>query len=375
MRKGGGQGTLAYNKRWVLGLGFKKNFFDKEETMSELIHKKLGMVLLVLVICFLVTPISSIAHAKKTDIKITTVQMPSQQMGRFIIEFAKKVNSDPELKDKVQIKAFTSAQLYSGKEELEALSRAELEMAFVIGSKPEVLDPVFQIHNLPFLFPNLDVGFKVFDSEVGRKYLWSKFDKHNIRFLGISFSGTPVIFNSKRPILWPKDFKGLKLRSYGRMSKAELEALGATAVVTASEETFSALQQGVIDGGITPAAVYLKRKYYSIQKYVTDTGMMNLSSGILLANSGFWKELPVDVRSKLEAILTNMIAEDRAAMIGADKENFKLIASKGNEVHHLTAEQVEAWKEAMSGVYDEFGPEIGPEVIEKLRAEAKALSN
>ena len=343
--------------------------------MSQLIHKKLGVLLLVLGVCFFVTPLPSIVHAQKIVIKISTVQLPAQQMGRFIIEFAKKVNSDPELKDKVQVKAFTSAQLYSGKEELEAVSRGELEMAFVIGSKPEVLDPVFQIHNLPFFFPSLDVGFKVFDSEVGRRYLWSKFDKHNIRFLGISFSGTPVISNSKRQLLWPKDFRGLKLRSYGRMSKAQLEALGATAVVTASEETFSAIQQGVIDGGITPAAVYLKRKYYSIQKYVTDTGMMNLSSGILLASSSFWKELPVDVRSKLEAILANLIAEDRASMIAADESNFKSIESKGNEVHHLTAEQVEAWKKAMSGIYDEFGPEIGLEVIEKLRAEAKALSN
>ncbi len=341
--------------------------------MEGLIKKRSILWILILAFSFIFT-VHTNAYAKKIVIKISTVQMPRQQMGEFSLKFAKVVSSDPDLKDKVEIKVYPSAQLYSGKEELEALTRGELEMAFVIGSKPEVLDPAFQILNLPFIFPSLDVGFKVLASETGKKYLWSKLDKHNIKFLGIAFSGTPVVSNSKHPILMPDDFKGLKMRSYGRISKSTLEALGATCIVTASEETFGALQQGMIDGLLTPNAVYMARKYYTIQKYVTDTGTMNLSNGQLFASAKFWAGLPDDVRSKLETILDKMIAENNQEYVEKDKQIFKEIEAKGNEVSHLTPEQTKAWKEATRSIYTDYGPEIGEDVIEKIEAEVERLS-
>ena len=166
----------------------------------KFMRKTPGFLFLAVIVAFLVMPLSN-AQAAKIIIKITTVQMPVQQMGKFALDFAKNVKNDPFLKDKVEVRAYPSAQLYSGEQELAALSRGELEMAFVIGSKPEVLDPAFQVLNLPYLFPSVEVGLEVLTGETGKKYLWSKFDKHNIRFMGIVFSGTIIISNSKRPLL------------------------------------------------------------------------------------------------------------------------------------------------------------------------------
>lgn len=339
----------------------------------KFMRKTPGLLFLAVIVAFLVMPLSN-AQAAKIIIKITTVQMPVQQMGKFALDFAKNVKNDPFLKDKVEVRAYPSAQLYSGEQELSALSRGELEMAFVIGSKPEVLDPAFQVLNLPYLFPSVEVGLKVLTGETGRKYLWSKFDKHNIRFMGIVFSGSIIISNSKRPVLMPADFVGLKLRSYGRMAKSMLEDLGANAIVTASEETFGALQQGMIDGAIVPDAVYLARKYYTIQKYVSVPGMINFSNGQLLANTGFWNGLPSDVRSRLEAMLDKMLAENNREYISQDKNVLKTIAAKGNEVSYLTPEQQKAWAKATEKMYDEYGPEIGEGLIDHIRAAIKATT-
>lgn len=335
--------------------------------------KRFGLVLFITLPLLLTMAISDV-QAKKIVIKASTVQMPKQQMGRYLLKLADTVKKDGVLKDKVDLKIYPSAQLYSGDAEIQAVSKGELEIAFVIGSKPTILDPIFQAWELPFLFPSMDAALEILRGDIGDE-IFSRLEKYGIFCKGVAFSGTPVISNSKRPILWPKDFEGLKLRSYGRITKSSLEALGATGIVTASEETFSALQQGMIDGLITPNAVYMKRKYYTIQKYVTDTGTFNWSCGILFVNKNFWEGLPEDIRTRLGQIMTDLVEENNREMIEKDKEVFQQIEAEGNKLYRLSPEHVAAWKEATRVVYDKFGPEIGVDLIKKIQARGEELSN
>lgn len=310
--------------------------------------------------------------AKKISIKFTTIQMPAQQMGKAALKLGKTVNS--QLGDKVQMKVFTSAQLYRGKEEIEALMRGEIQMAFVIGSRLETIDPSLQCFKLPYIFENVDVAYKVIDGPFGEK-LFKKLPPRNLKFLGLVNAGNVVFSNAKRPLKLPKDFEGLKMRSYGRMGKDTAAGLGATAVVTASSETFSALQTGVIDGVMTPNSVYLKRKYDTIQKYVTDGGLVNFTNTVLLANIKFWNGLPGDVRSRLEGLIDSMTAEMRAEMKEDNKKIFDQIRAAKNEVHHLTEEETAAWKKALQPLYDKYGPEIGQDFIDNLNKEVARLSH
>jgi C4-dicarboxylate-binding protein DctP len=348
------------------------NTYERRVNMKRFKGKKFGLVMVIAISLMLSIAISDV-QAKKIVIKASTVQMPRQQMGRFLLKLADVVNGDNELKDKVQVNVYPSAQLYSGEGEIQAVSKGELEMAFVIGSKPTILDPAFQVWELPFVFPSIDGAIKILGGEIGKE-LFAKLDKYDIVGLGMAFSGTPVISNSKKPLLWPKDFEGMKLRSYGRITKSSLEALGATAIVTASEETFSALQQGMIDGLITPNDVYMKRKYYTIQKYVTDTGTFNWSCGILLVSTKFWNGLPEDVREKLGNILSRLLDENNREMVENNQQVFKDIEATGNQIFRLTPEQQVAWKKATRVVYDKFGPEIGMDLIKKIEAKGEELS-
>ncbi|MBW1736659.1 MAG: TRAP transporter substrate-binding protein DctP [Deltaproteobacteria bacterium] len=324
--------------------------------------------LLALIIVFSVTK----SHAKKITIKLTTIQMPKQQMGKACLKFGKTVNS--KLGDRVKVKVYPSAQLYRSKEEIEALMRNEIDMSFVIGSKLEVLDPSLQAFKLPFLFPDVKTAYALIDGEIGSK-LFAKLPGQGLQFLGLVNAGNVVLSNSKRPLLMPDDFKGLKMRSFGRMGKDTLEALGAQAVVTASSETFSALQQGVIDGLATPNSVYLKRKYETIQKYVTDGGMINFTNIVLLANNDFWKGLPDDLRVEIKKVVDDLISEMRREMDEKNQQIFNKIREAGNEVHTLTPEQVVSWKKALQSVYDKYGPEIGLPLIEKMKKKIAELNS
>lgn len=338
--------------------------------MKKMMRKR--TVLAVAVAAIFLFSFSESLAAKKINIKLTTIQLPKQQMGKAVLEVGKRVKK--QLGDRVNMRVYTSAQLYRGKEEIEALMRGELQMSFVIGSRLETIDPAYQSFKLPYLYTSVDAAYKVFEGPMGKE-IFARIEKANLKYLGIVHSGNVVFSNAKRPLLLPKDFKGLKIRSYGRMGKDTAAGLGATAVVTASSETFSALQTGVIDGVMTPNSVYLKRKYDTIQKYVTDAGMLNFTNVFVLANLKFWNGLPNDIRSELTNILNGVIAEMRQEMKDNNEKIFDDIRAAGNEVFTLTPQQVAVWKKTLRPLYDKYGPSIGIDLVKRLEKEIAKYSN
>jgi C4-dicarboxylate-binding protein DctP len=315
---------------------------------------------------------TSDAKAAPLDIKITTVQMRNQQMGEAIDRLAKYVNADPKLKDKVRIRTYPAAQLYTGQEESQAVMKGEIQMAFVIGSALELIDPSLELVKLPFLFPDVDAGYKILEGPVGSK-LFSKLNGKGLAVLAMASSGDVVISNSKRPIKNVDDFKGLKMRSFGRMGAATLKTLGAMSIVTASEETYTALQQGVIEGCTVPAVVFLARKYYDVQKYVTGAGMMNATYVFVIANKEWWEKLPADVKGPLGVQMARLEKEMRADIEVDNKKVFQQIAAKGPQVHMMTATEAATFKKTLQPVYQEFAPKIGADLVKEAQQEAEKL--
>ena len=315
----------------------------------------------------------SSAFAAPIEIKITTVQLRQQQMGEGIERLAKYINADAKLKDKVRVRTYPAAQLYTGQEEIQAVIKGEIQMAYVIGSAVEPIDTSLELLKLPFLFPDVDALYKVLDGPVGQR-LFSKLKEKGVIVSSIASSGDVVISNSKRPIKNVEDFKGLKMRSFGRMGAATLKALGALSIVTASEETYTALQQGVIEGCTVPNIVFLARKYYDVQKYVTGAGMLNATLAFILVNKDWWEKLPADVRSELGSIIKRLEKEQRAEIEVDNKKVFDQIAAKGCQVHMLTAAEQAAFKKALQPVYTEFTPVIGADLVKETQTAIERLS-
>ncbi len=309
--------------------------------------------------------------AAPIDIKITTVQLRQQQMGIGIERLAKYINADAKLKDKVRVRTYPAAQLYTGQEETQALIKGEIQMSYVIASSMDLVHPSMEMWKLPYLFPDIETGYKVMDGPVGKK-AFANVETKGLTIVGSVSSGTVAVSNSKHPIKKVEDFKGLKMRSFGPMGATTLRALGAMAVVTASEETYSSLQQGVIDGATTPAGVFFARKYYDVQKYVTNPGMMNATFGFLVANSNWWKGLPADVRSGISEAIKRLMKEQRQEIVVDDEKVFDQIKAKGCQVIVLTPAEEASWKAALQPVYTEFGPKIGSDLVKEAQKEAES---
>jgi C4-dicarboxylate-binding protein DctP len=263
--------------------------------------------------------------------------------------------------------------LYTGQEETQAVIKGEIQMAYVIASSMDLLHPSMELWKLPYLFPNIETSYKIMDGPVGKK-AFANVEAKGTKIVGSVSSGTVIVSNSKRPLRNVEDFKGLKMRSFGPMGATTLKGLGAMAVVTASEETYTALQTGVIDGATTPAGVFFARKYYDVQKFATNAGMLNATFGFIIANTSWWNGLPPDIKSGLSDVIQRLIKEQRAEILDDDKKIFSQIAAKGVQVITLTPAEEMSWKKALQVVYQEFSPKIGADLVKEAQLEAEMLS-
>lgn len=320
---------------------------------------------------FLLTELTEGMAQQPVDIKITTVQLRHQQMGVGIERFAKYAQE--KLKDKVRIRTYPAAQLYTGQEEVQAAIKGEIQMAYVIASSMDLVHPSMELWKLPYLFPDIETGYKVMDGPVGKK-AFANVEKKGISIVGSVSSGTVVVSNNRRPLRNVEDFKGLKMRSFGPMGATTLRTLGAMAIVTASEETYSALQQGVIDGMTTPGTVFLARKYYDVQKYVTNAGMLNATFGFIIVNTAWWNSLPADIKAGLSEVTQRLVKEQRVEIEVEDQKIFEQIKAKGVQVITLAPAELMNWKKALQIVYQEFSPKIGSDLVKEAQQEVENLS-
>ncbi len=332
--------------------------------MKKEMKRIIAIVLVLSVLLIAGFASTSVSAADPIKIKVTTVQLDTQQMGKAILQFKQLV--DERLAGKVEILPYTGGQLYSNTEELEALKSGDIDMCFAVGSTMTTLDPAMSIFKLPFLFPNVNVAYSIMDGEIGQK-IFGNIRKQGIDVLGGFSSGSIIISNSSHPLLMPADFKGLKLRASGKMESAIIDALGGIATVIPSEETFTGLQQKVVDGVATPSTVFYVRKYHEVQKYVTNAGMLYWSNGFILSNDSFWAGLPEDIRPELESIVNEVLQTVRDEDEQELTDMLAKVEESGVEVHNITDEEIAVWREATASVYTDYADEIGSALISTVQ--------
>jgi tripartite ATP-independent transporter DctP family solute receptor len=167
--------------------------------------------------------------------------------------------------------------------------------------------PEGQIFDLPFLFTDRDQGLRVLNGPLGDWWQGLLLEKTGVRSLGFLDYGFRHVYNSKRPIRAPADLAGLKLRVLQSPTYlAAYEALGVQATPMNYGEVYSALQQGVIDGGEANLIGFATDRFYEVGRYFSTT-TITYNPITLLINDGFFQSLPetvqaVVIRSAEEAL-------------------------------------------------------------------------
>ncbi len=274
---------------------------------------------------------------------------------------ASRVNED--MNGKACMEVFPNSSLYDDDKVLEAMLAGDVQLAAPSLSKFETFTKKFRLFDLPFVFENIDAVDRFQQSEDGQALLESM-TRRGLIGLGFWHNGMKQMSASK-PLLLPTDAKDLKFRVQpSDVLQAQFESLGANPQKMAFKEVYGALQTGVVDGQENTWSNIYGQKFFEVQDGVTETNH-GIIDYLVVASTDFMDGLPDDVREQFTTILSEVTTTRNAESTAVNEENKQAIIEAGTEIRTLTAEQRQAWVDAMKPVWDQFADDIGTDVIEK----------
>ena len=108
-----------------------------------------------------------------------------------------------------------------------------------------------------------------------------------------------IFFFSKEPIEELADFEGLKVRSFGGALSDMIDGMGSEAQWVAFTEVYTALERGILDGGVTGANAAYGQRWYEVADYMAGPLPLFTVENATF-NADVWNnELPEDFRQIL----------------------------------------------------------------------------
>lgn len=312
------------------------------------------------------------AMAQEIKARMGHVFAANSTMDQAAQEFAKLVGE--RTKGKIGITVFPANQLGGEQAQARELSRGSLELALLNPGSLAGLNPLLDIHYLPFIASDFKQVDAIFYNPKGvlQTTLRETLAKQNIETLGFFELEFRAVTNSSKPVEKPADLKGLKLRVPGSAAiKGFFEEAGTQVVVMPFPELFTALQQKTVDGQDNGASITYESRLFETQKHMTLTNHV-YAMGTVASSSKFWGTL-TDADKK---ILTDTAAEVTKKQIEKNRqlnaEFLKKIEAGGIKIVRPSAQSMAEFEKVGQSVWTKLSGTYGAERIAALRQEAAA---
>ncbi|MDQ2780773.1 MAG: TRAP transporter substrate-binding protein [Pseudomonadota bacterium] len=301
------------------------------------------------------------ATAAPLVIKFSHVVADQTPKGQAAIKF--KELAEKKLPGKVEVQLFPNSQLFGDGKEMEALLLGDVQIIAPSLSKFGKYTPKLQVFDLPFLFEDIAAVDRFQEGPKGQELL-SSMSKKGIKALGYLHNGMKQL-SANTPLRKPADAKGLKFRIQSSdVLEAQFKALDANPQKLAFAEVYSALQTGVVDGQENSWSNIYTKKFYEVQKYITESNH-GVIDYMVIANAAWWDKLPADIRRGLSEAMVEAIKYGNQVANDEDKNyRQKVIDAKKAEVLQLDKAEVKLWRDAMKPVWKQFEGEIGKDIID-----------
>ena len=281
---------------------------------------------------------------------------------------AEKLSADVEADTggKVKIKVYPNEQLSGGNQSkgVEMVMSGATDVDIHSNIIYSVVDERFSLLSLPFFFENEEDADAKLAGE-GAEAIKKLMAEKGVQWLGFGESGMRQITNSKHPIKTVDDLKGLKIRVPGmKMYLDTFTAMGANPISMNWSETFTALQQGAVDGQENPNDIIMTSAIDEVQKYIT---LWDYSYDCLLF--GINKKLYDSYPASLQQIFTDRGLEAANYQKGLIREQNQkaldeMVARTGLEVYTPTPEERQTFIDSTKDIVAKYRDIIGPEFFD-----------
>lgn len=261
-------------------------------------------------------------------------------------------------------------------ERLAQMRRGVIQMSDAADGNFATIHSDVQILNMPYLFPDEETAWAVFDGPFGDQLADSIREKTGVRVLGWWESGGFKHFSASRAINGPDDMKGLKMRVLGPLATIPVEALGASAAPIAFGELYTSLKTGVVDGQDNSVSVFNLVKLYEVQPHLALTGH-TYAFGPLGINDAFFSGLAEDKQKVITDAAEKAINFNRRKSREIDANAITFAREQGVEIIELDDEARAAFKGVMQPPAQAWLEENvdNPGLIDAAEAAVKAAAN
>ncbi|MGI6226037.1 MAG: TRAP transporter substrate-binding protein [Peptococcales bacterium] len=285
---------------------------------------------------------------------------PHQHVGEKFKELVEKYTDG-----QVEVQIFPNGQLGSEQRGFQDVQNNVVQATSMAVNNASPFAPSLGFFDLPYIFSSREEFTKVIDT------LWDEINEKMIAESGnraiIWFDQDFRVLTTKdKPVRTLNDLKGLKIRvPQNPLQLGAFKAWGCDATPIAWDETFNALQQGVVDGQENPHSVNLASSFQEVQKYITQINY-KMWIGPVAMNEKWLQSQPEEIRDAIIRAGKEAMLWEREYIAEKSAADLKALTDAGME--YLGPPEDEAlWQEKAMEIWPEFYDTIGgTELLEKV---------
>ncbi|MCG8635539.1 MAG: TRAP transporter substrate-binding protein [Desulfobacterales bacterium] len=287
---------------------------------------------------------------------------PQEQTGLKFAEVLEK-----ETKGKYKATLFLNGQLGSEQDTVNDCAMGTLDFSLLAINNVTPFSPTVGSLSLPYVIQSLDEAVKITQGDIGKELTENTIRDAGVRIIAWTYTGFRVLTNSKKPVKTLDDLKGLVIRVPKNAIMIDTyKSWGINPTPMAWSETFTALQQKVVDGQDNPYMTVYAMKFYEIQKYVTPIRYIFSLEPLIISEELFQSQTP-----EMQAVILKAGKEatrHSANFLRESEANIKkeLIAN-GMEINEPANGEKEWIEKATTAVWPKYYDSIGgKDKLEKI---------
>ncbi|WP_068639010.1 TRAP transporter substrate-binding protein [Thauera butanivorans] len=283
--------------------------------------------------------------------------------------FAKSFSDKTGGKHKVDL--FPNGQLGDEQDTVNNAAMGLLDFSILAINNITPFSPTVGVLTLPYVIQSAEEAKILTQGDVGKELVENTIRDAGVRIIGWSYSGFRVLTNSKRPIRTLDDLKGVVVRvPKNEIMIATYQAWGINPTPMAWTETFTALQQRVVDGQDNPYITVAAMKFNEVQKYITNIRYLFSLEPLIVSEQVFQSQAP-DVQQAILEAGREATEHSFKYLLETEEKIRAELTAKGMEISDPAEGEKEWIEKATTTVWPKFHKSIGGK--DKLDAALKAL--
>ncbi|TXH37193.1 MAG: TRAP transporter substrate-binding protein [Burkholderiaceae bacterium] len=283
--------------------------------------------------------------------------------------FAKAFSEKTGGKHKVDL--FPNGQLGDEQDTVNNASMGLLDFSILAINNVTPFSPSVGVLTMPYVIQSAEDAKKLTQGEIGKELTENTIRDAGVRIVGWAYSGFRVLTNSKKPVKTLADLQGLVIRvPKNEIMIATYQAWGVNPTPMSWAETFTALQQRVVDGQDNPYITVSAMKFNEVQKYITNIRYIFSLEPLIISEQVFQAQKPDVQKAILEA---GQAASEHSYkyLLETEAKIRAELTAKGMEISDPANGEKEWIEKATTTVWPKFYKSIGGK--DKLDAALKSL--